>query len=54
MLKKLRQKDHMRGKKEDSLEGAFDGENIASNLRRLDQLYAQKLSPEELDGRHFI
>ena len=36
------------------LHGIFSSEHLQSNMRKLDQYYAQKLTPDELDERHFI
>jgi hypothetical protein len=36
------------------LHGVLSSDNLAHNLKKLDNYYQQKLSPEELDERHFI
>lgn len=32
----------------------FSSQNLSSNLKKLDQYYQKKLTPNELDERHFI
>lgn len=36
------------------LHGLLNSDNLNSNFKKLDQYYQQKLSPHELDERHFI
>lgn len=36
------------------LHGIFNSENLNTNTKRLDMYYQMKISPEELDERHFI
>lgn len=36
------------------LHGMFNNENLTMNIKKLDQYYKQKLTPADLDERHFI
>ena len=36
------------------LHGIFDNQNLSFNFKKLEQYYQSKISPDELDERHFI